>query len=102
MEPMKPMKPMAPIEPMKPMDFGPAWWPNDLGEPSTSGAQNGARYAFFPDARRLLIEDGGKLTTYDTGEHQISGVSQAQSSGRHLAFTSQDGEVKLEELKKVD
>ncbi len=101
MEPMKPMKPMAPMEPMKPMDFGPAWWPSDLGEPSTSGGQNGARYAFFPDARRLLIEDDGKLTTYDTGAHQISGVSQAQSSGRHLAFTSEDGEVKLEDLRQV-
>ncbi len=66
MESMKAMKPMAPMEPMKPMDFGTAWWPNDLGEPSTSGAQNGGRYAFFPDARRLLIEDDGKLTTYDT------------------------------------
>lgn len=95
------MKPMAPMDPMKPMDFGPAWWPSDLGEPSTSGGQNGARYAFFPGARRLLIEDGGKLTTYDTGDHQISGVSQAQSSGRHLAFTSQDGEVRVEGLKKV-
>ena len=99
MEPMKPMKPMAP---MKPMDFGPAWWPSDLGEPSSSGAQNGARYAFFPDARRLLIEDDGKLITYDTGDHQISGVSQAQSSGRHLAFNSEDGEVKLEQLRAVE
>ena len=92
------MKPMAP---MKPLDFGPAWWPSDLGEPSTSGAQDGARYAFFPGARRLLIETDGKLTTYETGEHQITGVSQAQSSGRHLAFTSQDGEVKLAELRQV-
>jgi hypothetical protein len=32
----------------------------------TSGAQNGIRYAFFPEKRRLLIEQGGKLTTYDT------------------------------------
>ncbi len=101
MEPMKPMKPMAPMKPMKPSDFGPAWWPTDLGEPFTSGAQNGARYAFFPDARRLLIEEDGKLTTYDTGAHQISGVSQTQSSGRHLAFASQDGEVKLAELRQI-
>ena len=83
------------------MDFGPAWWPSDLGEPSTSSAQNGARYAFFPDVRRLLIEDDGKLTTYNTGGRQISGASQAQSSGRRLAFTSQDGEVRLNDLMKV-
>ncbi len=94
------MKPMAPMEPMKPMDFGPAWWPSGLGEPSTTAPRTG-RYAFFPDARRLLIEDDGKLTTYDTGDHKIRGVSQAQSSARHLAFMSQDGEVKLEQLRAV-
>ena len=98
---MEPMIPMEPMAPMKPLDFGPAWWPSDLGEPSTSGAQNGARYAFFRDARRLVIDADGNLTTYDTGGHQISGVSQAQSSGRHLAFTSQDGEVKLTDLREV-
>ena len=101
MQPMKPMEPMRPMEPMKPMDFGPAWWPADLGEPSSSGGQDGMRYAFFSARRRLLIEDGGELTTYDTGEHQISGVSQAQSSGRSLSFTSQDGKVSLEALKKL-
>ena len=92
---------MEPMNPMKPMDFGPAWWPSDLGEPATSGGQDGARYAFFLDARRLLIEDDGKLATYDTGEHQISGVSQAQSSVRHLAFRSGDGELRLTDLKRV-
>ena len=92
---------MTPMAPMRPMDFGPAWWPSDLGEPSTSGGQNGACYAFFPNARRFPIEEDGKLTTYDTGDHQISGVSQAQSTGRRLAFTSQDGEIGLNDLVKV-
>ena len=36
------------MKPMKPMDFGPAWWPEDLGKPSTSGGQNDVKYAFFP------------------------------------------------------
>ena len=101
MEPMKPLRGMKPMEPMKPMDFGKPWWPFDLGEPSTSGAQNEMRYAFFPDARRLLIEEGGKLTTYDSGEHMISGVSQAQSHSRSLTFTSQDGPVRLDELRRL-
>ena len=34
MEPMKPMKPMKPMEPMKPAT---PWWPDDLGQPDTSG-----------------------------------------------------------------
>ena len=103
MEPMKPMKPMAPMkpmEPMKPMSGGEAWWPQELGQPSTSGGQNGMRYAFFPDAHRLLIETEGKLTTYDSADHQINGVS--QSNGGAPRFSSQNGEVAVDELKTVN
>ena len=99
MEPMKPMKPMAP---MKPMSSGEAWWPDDLGQPSTSGAQDGMRYAFFPDKRRLLIEQDGKLTTYDSGDHRISGVSQSQDGARggaqDLSFSSQKGTIRASDL----
>ena len=100
MEPMKPMAPMKPMEPMKPMSGGEKWWPEDLGQPFSSGSQNSMRYAFFPDKQRLLIEQDGKLTTYDSGDHRISGVSQ-QSGGNALAFTSQSGSVNLDELKKL-
>ena len=62
MEPMKPMAPMEPMKPMEPLKFDPPWWPEDLGEAASSGAQNGMRYAFFPQKRRLLIErDGAKI-----------------------------------------
>ncbi len=93
---MKPMKPMTPMKPMNPLSEGEKWWPADLGSPSTSGGQNGMRYAFFPDRQRLLIERDGKVTTYDSGEHRISGVS--QSSGDQPTFTSQDGRVDVDEL----
>jgi len=92
------MKPMAPMKPLSEHK----WWPSDLGEPSTSGSQNDMRYAFFPDKHRLLIEQDGKLATYDSADHRISGVSQQQSSGRNLAFTSQTGPVDLSDLKKLD
>ena len=98
---MEPMKPMKPLEAMKPMTGGETWWPDDLGQPSTSGSQNGIRYAFFPEKRRLLIEQGGKLTTYDSGDHRISGVSQQGGQAQSLAFTSQNRAVKLDELKQV-
>jgi hypothetical protein len=78
------------------------WWPDELGQPASSGGQNSVRYAFFPEKRRLLIEQGGKLTTYDSGEHRISGVSQQQSSGASLAFTSPNGTVNLDELRRID
>ena len=79
------------------------WWPGDLGSPSSSGAQNGVRYAAFPSSRRLAIEEGGKVSLYDTGDHQISGVSQSQSGGGagSLRFTSQKGDVDLQSLTRV-
>ena len=98
---MEPMKPMKPMEPMKPMDSGPAWWPDDLGQPNSSGSQNNTRYAFFADKHRLAIEKEGKLEVYDSGDHKINGVSQQQGGSDSLAFTSQNGDVDLSELKKV-
>lgn len=91
------------MEPMKPMD-GPdaSWWPKGLSKPSSSASQNGVRYAFFPDQRRLAVEQDGKVRQYDTGEHCISSVSQAQGSqGGTLRFTSQSGDVDLGSLKEV-
>ncbi len=96
---MEPMKPMKPMEPMKPMSGVVKWWPDELGEPSSSGSQNSLRYAFFPKASRLLIEKDGKLSTYDSGDHQISGV---QQRGDLPSFTSQNGAVQLDELKRID
>ena len=99
MEPMKPMKPMKPMEPMKGTE---PWWPDDLGKPATSGSQNGMKYAFFPDKHRLLIELDGKTTTYDSGDHRIGGVSQQDGGTKSLTFSSQNGDVDLGSLKKLD
>lgn len=97
---MEPMKPMAPMKHMEAPDSN--WWPRELSKPLSSGEQNAVRYAIFPDHRRLVIEQGGKLSQYDTGEHRISGVSQAQGAkGGALSFTSQHGDVELASLKKM-
>ena len=77
------------------------WWPADLGRPSASGSQNDLRYAYFAARRRLAIARGGQVTLYDTGRHQIFGVSQAQSRGQSLAFTADDGTVDLDSLRIV-
>jgi hypothetical protein len=95
------MEPMKPMEPMRPMAQPERWWPEDLGEPSSSGSQNDSRYAFFPAKQRLLVERNGKLSIYDSGVHAIGGVAQQQSGSRSLAFTSQDGLVNLDDLKKL-
>lgn len=95
------MEPMKPMKPMEPMSGGAAWWPEGLGEPSSQGAQNSMRYAFFPEVKRLVIERDGKVTVYDSADHKISGVSQQHSHDQTVAFVSQHGPVDLERLTKV-
>lgn len=74
------------------------WWPADLGTPNTVGAQNSTRYAYFANARRLAVESNGHITVYDTLDHRITGVSQQQSGGAALTFTSQHGPVDIAKL----
>ncbi|MDO9180507.1 MAG: SHOCT domain-containing protein [Agitococcus sp.] len=74
------------------------WWPNDLRWPNSTGAQNGVRYAYFAQARRLVIEVNGRVTVYDTLDHQIGGFSQQQSYGGSLSFSSQYGLIDVGSL----
>ena len=77
------------------------WWPAGLGRPGAVGTQNELRYAVFPETCRLVIDDRGAISVYDTGHHRIFGVAQAQSSDRTLSFTSQDGLVRVADLPRV-
>jgi Short C-terminal domain len=74
------------------------WWPSDLRWPNSTGAQNGVRYAYFAQARRLAIDVGGNVTVYDTLDHQIGGFSQQQSIGGSLSFSSQYGLIDVASL----
>ena len=74
------------------------WWPADLRWPNSTGAQNGVRYAYFAQARRLAIELDGQVTVYDTLDHQIGGFSQQQSYGGTLSFNSQYGLIDVASL----
>jgi hypothetical protein len=78
------------------------WWPAGLGTPSSVGAQNALRYAVFPGTRRMAIQDGQQVAVYDTGDHRIFGVAQAQSRDQTLTFTSQSGLVRVDELQQID
>ena len=98
---MEPMKPMKPMEPMKPMAAVEPWWPQDLGQPASSGSQDDMRYAFFRTKRRLVVEQGGASKTFDSGEHDISGVSQVSGDGKSVTFTSAAGPVNLADLRPV-
>ncbi|ACB33688.1 conserved hypothetical protein [Leptothrix cholodnii SP-6] len=74
------------------------WWPSDLRWPNSTGSQNGVRYAYFSQARRLAIDVGGNVTVYDTLDHQIGGFSQQQSVGGSLSFSSQYGLIDVASL----
>ncbi|XYD06572.1 SHOCT domain-containing protein [Methylobacterium sp. NMS12] len=78
---------------------GGEWWPAGLGDPASTGAQNGLRYAYFPDRRRLAVDAGSGIALYDTGEHRITGVSQANGS---LGFTGPAGAVALDRLRRIE
>ncbi len=80
--------------------WGGAWWPGSLGlgQPASSGAQNGMRYAYFPDARRLAVDAGGSVMVYDTGEHAIGGFGQQQGGDASITLSSQYGTVRLSDL----
>ena len=91
--------------PMAPMAAGnlfapppPDWWGPSLRYPNSTGAQNGARYAYFAQARRLAVEVGGTVTVYDTLDHQIGGFSQQQSGDGTMSCSSQYGSVSLGSL----
>ncbi|MBY0463829.1 MAG: SHOCT domain-containing protein [Burkholderiales bacterium] len=77
---------------------GPDWWGADLRWPNSTGAQNNVRYAYFAQARRLAIELGGRVTVYDTLDHNIGGFSQQQGGSGTLSFNSQYGQVDVGSL----
>lgn len=74
------------------------WYPAELGQPSATGSQNNARYAYFANTRRLAVDSGGDVWVYDTLDHQIGGFSQQQGGSGSITFTSQHGTVSLSTL----
>ena len=83
--------------------FGNNWWPAELGSPSSSGGQNDSRYAYFPQTQRLAIDRGGRVTVYNTLDHQIGGVQQQQGgTSGSLSFSSQFGTFTVDSLPVAD
>lgn len=66
------------------------------------GSQNNSHYAYHASDKRLVIENGGKTTLYDTTGYPLTGVQQSQDgSGKHLSFTYPGGSVKVTDLKEI-
>lgn len=78
------------------------WWPADLGVPSSSGTQNNARYAIFPNTQRLAIQVNGNTRVFDTADHRIGGVQQQQGGASgSVNFTSQYGTFDVSSLREL-
>lgn len=78
-----------------------AAWPSVFGNPTSTGSQNNFRYAYFGPVHRLVVEENGKRTIYDTKHHLITGISQQQGTTSSYRFTSQDGQVDIASLEIV-
>jgi len=94
---------MEPMKPMKPMEFShsPPWWPEELGKPNASGSQDQVQYAYFKDARRLLLREQERMSIYDTGTYQIQGISQA-SDIAHARMLTDQGPLEISQLKRLE
>lgn len=77
--------------------FSGNWWGN-LGFPNSTGSQNNTSYAIFSNIGRLAIQENGKVTVFDTLDHQIGGTGQQQGGSYSVSFTSQYGNVDLNTL----
>lgn len=78
-------------------NFQQNWWGN-LGFPNSTGSQNNTSYAIFSNINRLAIQQNGKVTIFDTLDHQIGGVGQQQGGNYSVNFSSQYGVVDLSTL----
>ena len=76
-----------------------SWWPAGLGTPAAAGGQNAMRYAFFPATKRLVIDDNGAVSVYDTGDHYFNWrLAATECKNQTLSFSSSDGPVALASL----
>ena len=90
-------KPLPKVENNNQGGFNGNWW-GDLGFPNSTGSQNNTSYAIFSTIGRLAIKENGKVTIFNTLDHQIGGVGQEQRGNYSLSFTSQYGSVDLNSL----
>ena len=61
-------------------------------------AAPGELNAIFSNIGRLAIQENGKVTVFDTLDHQIGGTGQQQGGNYSVSFTSQYGTVDLNTL----
>jgi hypothetical protein len=83
-------------------DSSSSWWPKEFGRPSMVSGQNNVRYAYFPAASRLVVEEGKVVSIYDTTGLTIYGVSQQQQGNtRNLVVNTSAGPIPADKLPRM-
>lgn len=76
------------------------WWPEEFGSsPDASGSQEGAQFAYFANALRLLVRHAEDVAIYNTRGHAVRGVT--YDTGGHIVLDTDQGPVRLTELRKL-
>jgi hypothetical protein len=70
------------------------------GEARLSGVQNGLRYAYFPQHKLLVVQQGEQVRKFSTAGYELFGVGQAsQGQGQPtLRFSTNRGYIDYDEL----
>jgi hypothetical protein len=70
------------------------------GEARLSGVQNGLRYAYFPQHKLLVVQQGERVRKFSTAGYELFGVGQAsQGQGQPtLRFSTNRGYIDYDEL----
>jgi len=76
---------------------------SDIGRARTRPSLSSLGFTPVRPAHPVRTKDDrdGQVSTYDSGDHRIGGVAQADGTAKTLTFTSQDGDVDLGALKKL-
>jgi len=69
------------------------WWPRTFTQqPAMVGSQGNARYAYFREQGRLIVQRNDTTVVYDVGNHDLTGVSQQQNTlSQTLIFHTERG-----------
>jgi hypothetical protein len=83
------------------ISFNAEWWPEEFGSAYTAGLANGVLYAVFSDAKLVATSLHGSIQLYDTGEHAVKGLADAQDDNQSLLFETDQGFLRIMQLNKI-
>ena len=79
-----------------------SWWPKEFGKPSMVSDQNAVRTAYFPLVSRLVVDEEGIASVFDTTGHTIHGISQQQQDNlKMVTVHTASGPIAINKFRRV-